>query len=129
MFLRLLPLFIIIPLVEMYIIIQLGKSIGVGYTILIILGTGFAGWFLVKQQGWQTVNRVRCSLADGQLPGNEMLEGLLILVGAVLMLTPGLLTDTWGLTLLLPMTRGFYREILKSRLKIWLGTGRLKVYW
>lgn len=128
MFFRLLPFLILIPLVELYIIIILGKSIGFSYTVLLIAATGIAGLYLIKQQGLQAMARLRLSLSQGQVPGNEVLDGLLILIGSAFLLTPGILTDIAGFTMLLPWSRKIYREFIKLKLYSWIKTGKLKKF-
>jgi len=128
MFLRLLALFIFIPVLELYLIVLLGRYIGILYTLVIICSTGFVGLLLAKNQGWETIKKARNSLDRGQLPANEVLEGLIILSGAIFLLTPGLITDSIGLSMLLPGTRNIYKKIIKVRLWQWLTKRRGRTY-
>ncbi|MDD2498139.1 MAG: FxsA family protein [Desulfitobacteriaceae bacterium] len=127
MILRLLPLFIFVPVLELYLIILLGQRAGFFNTFLFIVFAGIVGIFLVKQQGLETLRRLRSSIAQGQVPGNEVLDGCLILIGSALLLTPGILTDIGGFTLLVPWTRRFWRESLKVRVYSWIKNGKIKI--
>ena len=102
---RLLVLFIAVPLVEMFLFLQVGQWIGTFPTIAMVVVTGFFGAWLTKTQGLRVINRFRGALAQGRIPQQEVLEGLLILVAGVLLLTPGLLTDAVGYLLLVPPVR------------------------
>ena len=117
MFLRLLLLFIITPILEMAILIELGKRIGTLQTIGIIVITGIIGASLARSQGLRVYRSMRESLYDGELPHNHLIEGLLILIGGALLITPGILTDAAGFILVLPWTRKLVREKLKKYFK------------
>jgi UPF0716 protein FxsA len=114
MLFKLILLFTIIPLIELALLIELGKYIGVINTIAIVVLTGFTGAVLARSQGFGILNRIRNELSQGQLPGNSLIDGALILSGALLLLTPGLLTDLLGFALLTPFTRVFFRNYLKK---------------
>ncbi|ABB39219.1 FxsA cytoplasmic membrane protein [Oleidesulfovibrio alaskensis G20] len=105
MLLRLLLLFTIIPFIELYLLIQVGSAIGAGSTILLVILTGIAGAWLARTEGLSTMFKVRQSLDKGVMPADEMVEGLMILVAGILLITPGLMTDALGLVLLFPLTR------------------------
>lgn len=98
-------LFLLVPILEIYFLIQVGSVIGAFPTILLVVGTAVLGGFLLRQQGLSTFMRYQQSLAKGQLPAQEMLEGVLLLIGGVLLMTPGFFTDTLGFLCLLPFTR------------------------
>jgi len=105
MFLRLAALFILVPLAELALLVYVGTLIGVLYTILIVVATGLLGAFLARHQGLVTLSRIRSNLERGIVPSYELLNGVLILMGGLLLLTPGLITDAVGFTLLIPQTR------------------------
>ena len=102
---KLVLLFVFTPLVELAILIYLGTLIGVLYTILIIVATGLIGAFLARNQGLATFSKIRSSIERGVIPSEEFLHGALILIGGLLLLTPGLVTDMAGFTMLIPKTR------------------------
>ena len=117
MFARLLILFIAVPLVELALLIKLGNAIGLWPTVLIVIATGALGAALAKSQGTRTVWTIRREMAEGKPPGESLVNGLLILVGGVVLLTPGLLTDVLGFCLLVPVTRKWFRTRLLARLR------------
>ena len=112
--------FIVVPLVELYVIIKVGGAIGIGPTIALLLIDSLLGAFLLRHQGrsaWVAFNR---AMAESRLPAKEVLDGVLIIFGGALLLTPGFITDILGLALLIPPTRAIIRTFLK-----WLGISRL----
>ena len=111
MFLKLLILFTIVPVVELYVLIKAGQNIGTLNTIALIIITGMVGAAFAKSQGAQIILKVRATLSQGQMPGRELLEGALVLTGGILLITPGFLTDLLGLSLIIPLTRKFYANI------------------
>ena len=102
---KLILLFVITPLVELAILIYLGTIIGALYTILIVIVTGLIGALLARNQGLTTLSRIRNDIERGILPAEELFKGVLILVGGLLLLTPGLVTDLAGFAMLIPQTR------------------------
>ncbi|TVQ23261.1 MAG: FxsA family protein, partial [Spirochaetaceae bacterium] len=117
MFFKLLGAFTIIPIIELYILIQLGSVIGALPTVLLVILTGAAGAALAKAQGVSVWSRIQRELNAGRFPGNDLIDGLLLLLAGVTLLTPGLLTDVAGFLLLVPVTRYPVREWLKRRFR------------
>ncbi len=115
MFIRLLAAFIIIPLVELYLLLRLADATSVLVTFLIVLGTGILGSMLARREGTMAWYRFRGALADGRMPSREIQDGLMIVFAAALLLTPGLLTDAIGFLLLIPAGRNLVRNHLLSR--------------
>ena len=107
-------LFLIVPLIEVVILIQVGRAIGAGYTVILIIGTAALGAALLRWQGLATLARVRLSMDQGRLPAIELIEGLLLLIAGALLLTPGFFTDALGFLALLPGLRKFVAETLLS---------------
>tara|TARA_R110002111_G_scaffold121965_6_gene185729 strand:+ start:266 stop:721 length:456 start_codon:yes stop_codon:yes gene_type:complete len=105
MFRSLLLLFLIVPLIEIYFLIQVGEVIGAGWTVFLVVATAVIGVGLLRMQGLSTMQRAQLSLAQGQLPALTMLEGVLLLVSGGLLLTPGFFTDIMGFLLLVPPLR------------------------
>lgn len=101
----LLALFIGLPLVEIYLFIKLGGFIGAFTTVLLIIATALLGVSLLRTQGFNTMAKFQQQVASGQLPADTMLEGVALLIGGALLLTPGFLTDSLGLMCLIPVTR------------------------
>jgi UPF0716 protein FxsA len=104
-------LFLVVPIAEIYVLIQASDIIGVGWTILAVIGTAVLGAFLVKTQGFFTLNRVQSKLAEGRVPAVEAAEGVAILFAGALLLTPGFVTDSFGFACLVPPLR---RAVIKN---------------
>lgn len=104
--------FIAVPVVEIYVIIQVGQVIGPWWTILLLLLDGFFGTWLIKHEGRRAWRALQVALQQGRLPAAELADGILILVGGTLMLAPGFVTDAFGVLLILPITRPIGRRLL-----------------
>ncbi|MEM7585996.1 MAG: FxsA family protein [Acidobacteriota bacterium] len=117
MFFRLLLLFTIVPLVELALLIEVGRIVGMPATILLVIVTGTLGAWLAKTQGVRTLNRLQQELQSARMPADTMLDGLLIFIAGAVLLTPGILTDLFGFFLLTPACRGWLRGIIKSGIK------------
>jgi len=115
MLFRLLLLFTLVPLIELSLLIEIGKRINVWPTIGLVIVTGIVGAALAKYEGLRTWNHIRADLNAGRLPADKLVDALLILVAGVLLVTPGIITDTIGFLLLLPPVRKLVRQRLKKR--------------
>lgn len=115
MFLRLLTAFIVIPLVELFLLLRLADATSVGATFAIVILTGILGSWLARREGAQAWSRFRLAIAEGRMPGREIQDGIMISVAAALLLTPGLLTDAVGFAFLFPVTREIVRKFLVQR--------------
>jgi len=120
-FTKLLILFVIVPVTELYILIEVGKKIGSLTTIGVIILTGIIGAYLVKSQGFVILRKIQNDLNEGIMPGDSLIQGAIILAGGILLLTPGFVTDILGFILLMPVSR----NILKKYLLKWL-KGKIK---
>lgn len=116
-FLRLLLLFTVVPLVELFLLVKIGTVIGVGPTVVIVLCTGVLGAWLARWQGLGVVRRISEDMAKGQLPTDALIDGLLILIAGAVLLTPGLITDAFGFLLLIPQGRAIVRKGVAARLQ------------
>lgn len=114
MFLKLFLAFTLVPVVELYLLIKVGSMIGAFETIAIIILTGILGAALARAQGLQILLDLREHLQHGKNPSRKIIEGLLVLIGAVALLTPGFLTDLLGFSLVLPFTRARYAAYLEN---------------
>ena len=114
MFARLLLLFVLIPIIELYLLIQLGARIGFMPTIGLIVITGALGATLARQQGLSTLAKIQSELKSGRPPALKMVEGALIVVGGLVLLTPGILTDLFGFAMMVPKIRKSFAEKLKK---------------
>ncbi|MCK4658621.1 MAG: FxsA family protein [Phycisphaerae bacterium] len=117
MFLKLLLLFTLIPLLELALLIKIGGAIHVGPTIALIVLSGVVGAALARHQGFKTMARIQESLARGVMPTKEMVDGLMILVAAVVLITPGVITDAFGFVLLIPPARARVRKAVTNYIK------------
>ncbi len=111
-------LFIVVPLVELYFIIKVGEIIGAFWTIVLVLLTAFIGINLLRYQGLSMLARAQQSMSQGVLPAREMLEGMVLAVGGVLLITPGFITDTLGFLCLIPATRQVIIRAIMSRVNV-----------
>ncbi len=115
MFAKLFVLFAIIPIIESALLIEVSDHLGGWNTVALVLITAFIGAQLVRQQGFATLQKAQQRMAKGEMPGQQMIEGALLMVAGVLLVTPGFVTDGVGFVLLLPLTRPMIaRKLLKA---------------
>ncbi len=107
--------FTLIPVIELYLLIQVGTVIGGLNTILLVIGTGFAGAWLARMEGMNTMFKVQQNLNQGLMPAEELIDALIILIAGLVLITPGLLTDFVGLMLLWPVTRNRFKRFLRKK--------------
>jgi UPF0716 protein FxsA len=112
----LVALFIVVPLVELYVIIQVGQEIGALPTVAVLVADSLVGSVLLRSQGRGAWRRFNDAMAAGRVPAREVLDGALVIFGGALLLTPGFLTDILGVVLLIPPTRALVRGFLARRL-------------
>jgi len=120
--------FTLIPLLELWLLIEVGSRIGAWTTIAIVLFTGFAGAWLARLQGLMALNRVRQTLARGEMPTEELLDGMFILAAGAMLLTPGFLTDLFGLALLFPPSREVIKRWIKDKMRNWTDRGTIIIH-
>ena len=121
MFGRLLILFITIPMVELYLLAIVGSRVGLLATVMIVILTGAWGAYLARSQGYSILARIQSELAAGRVPTAELIDGLLVLIGGIVLLTPGLLTDLAGFCLMVPGFRAIIRERVKQKFAAQIG--------
>ena len=112
---RLFALFLIVPVVDLALLVTVGGRLGFWPTLAIVVATAAAGSWLARREGVAAWTRVQRDLAGGGIPGHALLDGLVILIAGVLLLTPGFLTDIVGLLGLVPASRRVVRRALKAR--------------
>jgi len=127
MLLKLFLAFTLIPVAEIYLLIEIGSRIGALNTVIVVIVTGFAGAYLARLQGMQTMFRVRASLQRGRMPADELVDALLIFTAGIVLLTPGFITDAAGLVLLFPYTRHHFKRILKRKFDQWIDKQNIHV--
>jgi UPF0716 protein FxsA len=111
-------LFVVVPIMEIAVIIQVGSAIGVWQTIALLIGISVLGAWLAKHEGFVVLARTRQQLEAGRVPSNELIDGVLVLAGGILLLTPGFVTDIVGIVLLFPPTRAGIRAFVRRRLRL-----------
>ena len=113
--------FTVVPLIELYLLLNLGRNVGVLPTVAFVLGTGLLGALLARHEGVRFLRDWQTSMAQGRLPEEGILSGALVLVGGALLIAPGVLTDVTGMLLLIPPTRrwvaGRLRRVMERRMK------------
>ncbi len=127
MFIRLLLLFTIVPVIELIVLLKIGAIIGVASTVILILLTGIAGAYLARTQGLDLLRRIQSELNQGRVPAGELLDGALVLVGGVLLLTPGFCTDLLGFSFLVPTTRAILKGLFRSLIEKHIAEGKINI--
>ena len=107
--------FFVVPLLELAVIIKIGAAIGLLDTIGLLILSSIVGGWLMKREGLGVLRRIQLAMAEGRVPGQELVDAFLILLGGALMVAPGFLTDITGMLLLLPPVRAVVRRVLRRR--------------
>jgi len=113
----LLSMFIVIPIVEFALLIEIGRRLGTVETLLLIFGTGIVGAYLARMEGFRILYRIQKDMARGIMPTEQLFDGILVLVAGIVLITPGLLTDLAGLILLKPFTRYPIKTFIRNRVQ------------
>ncbi len=127
MLFKLFAAFVILPIIEIYVLIKIGAQIGALWTILLVVVTAFVGAFLAKMQGAYTMHRLRMNMMQGVPPTDEILDAFLIFAAGVVFLTPGFVTDLAGLLVLIPQTRKMIKAWLIRKLDQWMRQGNVHI--
>ena len=126
----LLAAFILIPILELAVLLKLHEVAGFVNTLAIVIITGFVGAFLARAQGLMVLAQIRRDLAEGRIPAPRLMDGVMILIAGVLLITPGLITDTAGFLLLIPAVRSTIRAWLRRKLEEKLRAGTANItFW
>lgn len=115
--LNLLLLFTVVPLVDLFLLVYIGKIIGFWETVFIVLATGVSGAVLARSEGVFLLQRIQKDLANGLMPKKDLINGFFLVIGSVLLVTPGVITDIVGFLLIMPGSRDVIRIIVTSRMK------------
>ncbi len=126
---RLFLLFTVVPLLELYILIKIGGYIGAFPTVGLVVLTALLGFVLARFEGLRKLQQIKRSLSLGIVPAEEMLDGVLIFVGGVLLIIPGVLTDLFALILLIPYTRTIFKRWLRRRFDRMIATGNVRLHY
>ena len=127
MFMRLAILFITIPICEIFIFLEAGEVIGLWPTLATVVLTGIAGAYLARTQGFDLIQRIQNTMARGEIPADELVDGIFVLSGGLLLLTPGLLTDLIGFICLTPFFRAPLKQILIQWFQKKIAQGNIRV--
>lgn len=125
---RLFLLFMVAPLIELYILLKLGGYIGIAATIGVVIGTSVAGGLLAMSQGLTVLRQAHEELDQGRIPAESLFDGTLVLTAGIMLIIPGLLTDGLGLFLLIPWTRRMFKSWLKRNLEEKISRGEMQFY-
>jgi UPF0716 protein FxsA len=128
MFIRLLFFLTLIPFLEIYFLIRLSHSIGWGNTLIIIFLTGLIGAALLRKQGHEILMQIQVSAGQNQLPSDALAKGLFTFIGGLLLLTPGIITDFIGLSLIFPLTQALWKKYFMLQWQNGIKAGKVKVY-
>jgi UPF0716 protein FxsA len=120
-------LLILIPAADIGILLFSGKTIGVLPTIACIILTGVIGAYLAKREGLETIRKAQAQLRNGQIPGEAVIDGICILIGGTLLITPGFITDILGFLMLFPITRKPFKWGMKKFFRKWMNRGKIKI--
>ena len=124
---RLALLFVVVPILELMLLIEMGQWVGIMPTLALVVATGIGGAALARAEGLRVVFQFQKELAQGKLPGQAMLDGASVLIGGAFLLTPGVLTDFVGFALLFPLTRRWIQRRVKARLEGQIKDGTVRV--
>ena len=124
---RLALLFVVVPIVELMLLIELSKYIGFLPTVGLVVLTGVSGAWLARAEGMRVLFQFQTELASGRLPGQALLDGIAVLIGGAFLLTPGVVTDIVGFSLLLPLTRRWIQRRVRASLERQIETGQVRV--
>ena len=125
---RLFLLFTVVPLVELYLLIAVGRVLGLVPTIGLVLVTGALGAWFARLEGARVIRRWQEALARQELPKDGVIDGLLIFVGGLMLITPGILTDIAGLSMVMPLTRRVIARFVRAWFERQIAAGRVQMY-
>jgi UPF0716 protein FxsA len=119
--------FTLIPVIELYLLIKTGIIIGGFNTVLLVIFTGFAGAWLARMEGMNTMMKLKTNLQNGLMPAEELLDAAIIFLAGAVLITPGLLTDCFGLLLLWPVTRNKFKQMLRKKFDEMIQQGNVNI--
>lgn len=120
---KLVLLLILTPILDLYVLVKVSQTMGLGSTILLVILTGVAGYYLARSEGRIIIRNINREMSQGNVPGDELLTGFCILVGGFLLLMPGIVTDIVGITMVLPGTRNAYKQYIRKYLQRMINKG------
>lgn len=114
---KILTFIIVMPIIDLYILIKASQNMGFWTTVMLIIATGIAGYYLARSEGKVVISSINRELSQGRIPGDDLLTGLSIIIGGIFLIVPGIVTDIIGITMILPGTREIYKNYIKKRLE------------
>lgn len=120
--------FTVVPLIELYFLFEVADVWGGWNTFMVVLATGIIGGIMAKSQGREVLVNIQQKMATGEFPNDELIQGAMVLVGGVLLITPGFITDATGLILIIPFTRNILVRIARNTFKRAIDKGNAKFY-
>ncbi len=129
MLFKLILLFTVTPVVELFLLLHLAKVTSVWTTIGIVLFTGILGAYLSKNQGRLIISKIRMEVNEGRMPGEQLINGLCVLIGGALLLTPGIITDILGFSLVIPGTREILKSVIKAHLNKMVDNNSIEIHY
>lgn len=127
MFIKLVILFITVPILEVFFLLDAAEYLGIWPTVLLVIATGVAGAYLAKSQGLDLIQRIQLATNQGELPAEELIDGIFIMGGGLVLLTPGFLTDLLGFILLVPWSRAPLKRYLISWFRVKMERGEFQI--
>lgn len=127
MFIKLFILFITVPIIEVFVLLDAAEYIGMWPTVLLVIATGAAGAYLAKSQGLDLLQRIQAATDRGELPAQELIDGAFILAGGIVLLTPGFITDLVGFIFLVPWSRAPLKRYLVNWFKNRIDRGEFQI--
>ena len=126
---RLFLVFTLVPLLELYILIKIGGYLGAFHTVALVVFTALFGIVIARIEGLRKLQQIKQSLSQGIVPAEEMVDGVLIFIGGILLIIPGVLTDLFALVLLIPYTRTLFKRWLRRRFDRMIATGNVRLHY
>ena len=114
---RLIFLFVVLPITELVLLLEFARRTSASWAMLLVVLTGLVGYWLARSQGLRTYRRIQSDLLAGQMPTDALLDGMMIFLAGAFLLTPGILTDLAGFSLLIPFSRSYYRRLVLGWVK------------
>jgi len=125
MIFKLMLLFTLVPLIELSLLVTIGQKIGLGATLTIVILTGILGAYLAREQGFKVISKIQSELSNGRIPADSVIDGVLVLAGGLLLITPGFITDAVGFSVLIPISRALIKEYVKRKFRQKIDSGQI----
>ncbi len=128
MFFKLFLIFAVIPVIELALLIKIGSVIGILNTITIVILTALIGAYMVKLEGLGVMSRIQKNMQEGIFPGEELINGMMILIAGALLLTPGFFTDIIGFLMVFPFSRNHIKKIVRRYIEKKMSSGEIRIH-